>query len=702
MRFSVSPTGSDVTAILGALILSVGSLAHAADGGALRQQLSFDVQEGRNLNSFVRAESVAAHLLLRSGAEPRIVVAFPAGNSGVGLWFEHVERPVTWKLLDRPQPVVEKDAKGRLLYGIAAKAEIMGAAAGLTIKQAVLSSVRVLRDYQALGTVPPQVTVKPFALRTTVTWARNRLDGAAGYRLSLEVTHGMLQGERIKPDSDGRLEVTLIALSGETPLTPLPEDKLLDARARPDPPARNTLTFLSYREKFLAGSWRFNTYFGRDTLMSMDLLMPALTPLAVESGLDSVLARLSPQGEVAHEEDIGEFAILDHLRADASRSDEPVYNYNMIDGTFMLAPVVCAWLLDDGRGHSRAEGFLARDDGRSGVSKRTAGADLMSNLRFVIQSARAFGEDPKVQNLVGLKDQLAAGEWRDSGDGLGGGHFPYDVNAVLVPAALDAAVRLNASRLLDPYSSDADRALLGRAAALRDVWRAKAPYYFEVSEPNEAARRAVRSYAMALGVSADAALRSVGKDALRFHALALRSDGSPVPVVNSDEGFAFLFSHPSPEEIDEAVSSVMRPFPAGLLTDAGVVVANPVFAPRDMQQRFTNRAYHGTVIWSWQQAMLAVGLERQLRRRDLPAPVAKEIEDAQQQLWRVIAAGKSMANSELWTWRYEAGKYRIAPFGGSNADADESNAAQLWSTVYLAIWPPQELPAVREKRGALP
>jgi hypothetical protein len=63
---------SDVTAVIGALILSVGSLAHAADGGTPRQQLSFIVQEGRNLNSLLRSESVAAHLLLRSGTDPRI------------------------------------------------------------------------------------------------------------------------------------------------------------------------------------------------------------------------------------------------------------------------------------------------------------------------------------------------------------------------------------------------------------------------------------------------------------------------------------------------------------------------------------------------------------------------------------------------------------------------------------------------------
>jgi hypothetical protein len=41
----------------------------------------------------------------------------------------------------------------------------------------------------------------------------------------------------------------------------------------------------------------------------------------------------------------------------------------------------------------------------------------------------------------------------------------------------------------------------------------------------------------------------------------------------------------------------------------------------------------------------------------------------------------------LWSWRFEGGRYRIAPFGSSGTDADESNAAQLWSSVYLAVRP---------------
>src|SRR6202044_3672708 len=100
------------------------------------QSLHFDVDEGLNLNSFLRDGPVAAHLLLRSGSDPRILVAFPAGNSGVGLWFSHGAQPVSWTLLDRPQPLIVRDDKGRSLYGIAAEAGITGAA-DLGIKQAV-------------------------------------------------------------------------------------------------------------------------------------------------------------------------------------------------------------------------------------------------------------------------------------------------------------------------------------------------------------------------------------------------------------------------------------------------------------------------------------------------------------------------------------------------------------------------------------
>jgi hypothetical protein len=664
------------------------------------QRLSFDVSDGLNLNSFLREGPVAAHLLLRSGLDPRILIAFPAGNSGVALWFSHSTAPVTWVLLRRPEPLIDLDAQGRPLYGMTAEARVSGAS-DLSVKQAVLSSVRVLRDYQGQGTFPAEVAANPRIQDSTITWARDRLDGAAGYRLSIEITEGALKGDHVVAGSAGWISLKITALCGETPLTPLFGKELLNSAVEADSTARNVLTFLSYHEKFLAGSWRFNTYFGRDTLMSVRLLMPVLSPTAVEAGLGAVLTRLSPQGEVAHEEDIGEFAILDHRRAGESKSVAPVFDYKMIDGNMMLAPVAAAWLLDDVRGRSQAGQFLARMDGRTdgradrradsdtdggtGAAPRAMGADLVNNLRFVLNAASKFADDPRAPNLIPLKAGVPVGQWRDSNTGLGGGRFPYDVNAVFVPAALEAAGRFFASGLLDPYLEPVDRGIFSRAESMAKIWRAKAGLPFDVSVPSADARRDISRYAAALHVSADAALRSVGSSPVRFHALSLDADARTLPIVHSDEGFELLFGRPSPSALRQAVTALMRPFPAGLLTDVGMVVANPVYAGPDIQAELTRNAYHGTVIWSWQQAVMAAGLERQLRRAELPPIVTKELRAAQQQLWSAIRAAHGIRNSELWSWTFEGGHFHVAPFGANAADADESNAAQLWSTVYLAI-----------------
>jgi hypothetical protein len=660
------------------VMIALPGVSHAGSD----QRLDFDVDEGLNLNSFLREGPVAAHLLLRSGLDPRILIAFPAGNSGVGLWFSHGSAPVTWKLHGRPQPLNAKDTRGRPLYGMTAEASISGAA-DLSIKQAVLSSVRVLRDYQALGTFPAEVAANPTIQGSTITWARNRLDGAAGYRLSIEVVRGELHADHFTAASDHIITLKITALCGETPLTPLSGKHLLNDRAQKDPAARNVLTFLSYKEKFLAGSWRFNTYFGRDTLMSVRLLMPVLTPEAVEAGLGAVLTRLSPQGEVAHEEDIGEFAILDHLRASGEKSDAPTFNYNMIDGSFMLAPVAAQWLLDDTRGRSQAAAFLSRTDRRE--NPRAQGADLVGNLKFVLQRAARFANDPRTPNLISLKPGFDAGQWRDSNDGLGGGRFPYDVNAVFVPAALEAAGRFFDSGLLDPYLGAADRELFSHAKHMAGIWRAKAGPLFDVSVPNGTARRDIADYAAALKVSADAALRAVGDSAVSFHALSLTADDKTVQVIHSDEGFELLFGQPSPAALSQAVTALMRPFPAGLLTSVGVVVANPAYAAPAIKAVLNSSAYHGTVIWSWQQAVLAAGLLRQLGRQDLTPSSKQLLLSAQLQLWGAIGAAHTMRNSELWSWTFVQGHFQIAPFGTNAADADESNAAQLWSTVYLAI-----------------
>jgi hypothetical protein len=120
------------------------------------------------------------------------------------------------------------------------------------------------------------------------------------------------------------------------------------------------------------------------------------------------------------------------------------------------------------------------------------------------------------------------------------------------------------------------------------------------------------------------------------------------------------------------------------MTPVGLLVANPVFADRETQARFTSADYHGTVIWSWQQAVLAAGLDRQLARDDLPATVRSRIAAARSQLWSVIDATEALRTSELWSWSHADGAYRAVAFGQQGKHVDESNAAQLWSTVFLA------------------
>ncbi|MBA5845462.1 hypothetical protein, partial [Escherichia coli] len=65
--------------------------------------------------------------------------------------------------------------------------------------------------------------------------------------------------------------------------------------------------------------------------------------------------------------------------------------------------------------------------------------------------------------------------------------------------------------------------------------------------------------------------------------------------------------------------------------------------------KFTSSAYHGTVVWSWQQAMWVAGLDRQLARQDLSAATRTLLTQARQTIWQVISNGRDMRTSEMWT-----------------------------------------------------
>ncbi len=688
--------GSMRMVLAGGLLLA-GTAAMAQQRAEKAPELAYSLTEGQNLNAFVRDGKVAAHLLLRNGSDPRILVAFPAGNSGVGLWFQPLAKAATWRLDQAPRPLSLADGKGRPLHGIETIATID--APRLALKQAVLSNVRFLRDYQAVGRFPAEVATDAQISGDRILYARDRVDGAPGYRLELQVLSGRIANNVVVADANGRIRLRIVAATGDTPLTGLTKAELLNANAAKDPAARNALAFLSYREKFLAGSWRFDTYFGRDTLMSVRLLMPALRGEAVEAGLGAVLARLNPGGEVAHEEGLSEFALIDHAQHHQPGGAAATLDYGMIDDDYMLGPVAADYLLGPAT-RAAAQTFLSKkmaSEAQPGDSE-PAGKLLVRNLRFVIDQVRPFARDPRWSNLVEIHKGRMTGQWRDSEEGIGRGRYPYDVNTVLVPAALEAADKLLRAGLLDPYLSPEDRAALAQAGAMAGIWRVQAPVLFAVDTPAAEAAAQVKAYAGRLGVPAAPALAALKGQRLRYHAIALDAEGKPVPILNSDEGFELLFGHPSAADLQTYVGALARPFPAGLMTDIGLLVANPALASPQVQDRFTPAAYHGAVVWSWQQALFAAGLERQLARHDLPPATRAVLRDAQAKLWRAIQATRATQSSELWSWAFEKGRYKVVAFGAGKADVDESNAAQLWSTVYLAVQPPSAPMRLKGKR----
>lgn len=654
------------------------STSQSAGGSA---SLAFQMNAGGQLNAFYREGSVAAHLLMRSSTRPRLLVVFPAGNSGTGIWFDDTAQPVNWSLDTAMAPSVGHDLLGRTLYGITANVAVDTAT--LSIRQALLTSVRFMRDFNGGNSVPPEIVTPPFVQNNTIRWQRPRVDGAPGYALTLTVTNGTIStnssGALVLQAAGGgtALHLQIQALTGETPLTPITHASLFNNAVNPDTQSQNVVEFLSYQDKLLAGSWQYDTYFGRDTLISVRMLMPVLQPSAIEAGLTAVLSRLSADGMVAHEEGIGEFAVIDNRKDGRSSDATPSYDYKMIDGDYMLAPIMAAWLIDDPRGAARAAAFLAQPESNG----QTNGSRFVTNLLRVANTARAFTQASTAANLIHLRAGQIVGNWRDSTDGLGGGVYPYDVNAVLVPAALRAASRFIDSGLLDPYLSGDARAALADAAQQASVWESAAAPFFQVSVTPAQAAAQLPAYAAQAGVPAG----TLPTSTLSFYAVSLDEQGNPIPIMNSDGGFALLFGTPSDDTLQRIVSAATQPFPMGLVTDAGLLIANPGYASTSLWPRFTNAAYHGTVVWSWQQAMWVAGLDRQLARQDLSADTRTLLTNARLRVWQVISNAASMRASEMWTWSYANGGYQPEAFGTHSADATEANAAQLWSTTYLAI-----------------
>jgi hypothetical protein len=655
----------------------------ASDAGG---DLAFSIREGEIDNHFLRRGDVAAHVVVNGGDRPRVLVAFPAGNAGAALWLTPAAETANLEMISKLEPMTRDDR----MRGVAATFE--ADAGELSVTRVVTGTVRVIRLFverpdgsQMDASALPAELAPSLAAGPPAIWSRTSLDGRHRYELRLEPVDGaelVADGDRIAlRGASGRVRFRLAAFTDEPALTPVPRGHLLRPDAAADERARNVLAFLTYDEKMLAGSWRFLTYFGRDTLLSVRLLMPVLGPRAIEAGLGSVIERLSGEGRVAHEEDIAEQAALRNRALDQPPADPrtPHFDYKMIDDDALLAPVLATYLLDTGAGRERAKTFLER---RTPGGKSYAEA-VRRNLDLIIERARPFAASGKAADLIGIHAEEKVGQWRDSQEGLGGGKVPYDVNAVLMPAALEAAARLLATPLLGD-----DAAAAKEAAELATAWR-RADAFFAVSIPRAEAAKRVAAHAQELGIPAEPALEALPEE-LAFAALVLDGDRRPIPIMHTDDGLQMLFGSPSESDLTSIAWRLEAPYPAGLRTPAGIVVANPAYllAPGE-RAKFSAGHYHGATVWSWQQAMLAAGLRRQIERDDLDEALRQRLLRVEALLWDLIEETSEMRTSELWTWAHGAAGWKVVPFGqamgGASSHQAESNAAQLWSTVYLSV-----------------
>ncbi len=679
--------------------------AAAAAAAAALAALSFQVKEGGNVNLFYQSDANAYHLRLSDPKNPRILFAFPAGNSGALLSFDP-SLPENAGLAWTASSWTAWDGPDGIRGG---QAELAADRPKLVLTGAILDSVRLIRDFplypkhvadrRKLGEALGLDSIgwneaRASASGSTLTFVRRTLDGKNHYRAELAFQDGAVikdleNGRWSVASRDGKpLKLRLSAGVDYAPLTPLSPERLLAPLAlaayresAPDSPVRRSfdhLRFLTYREKMLAGSHRYLTYFGRDTMITALLAWDELTPEAREAELRAVLDRLSPDGIVAHEEDIGGQAELDHVtralellgqgdkggaRRALEDSQAPSYDYRMVDGEPLLALLAHRYLTDPDTSPERREAVLSAASAQ-GVPYR----DLLARaLRRLAEEAGPYARSPKPTNLIALRFDF--GDWRDSNAGNGFGRYAGSVDAYLAPLALSRLAETAKAAGIDPASLGGEplerlsRAWSGAQAA------------FEVSLSAGQARKRLRNFLASVPPDERryyetrlGPLEKIGP--VRFTALSLDDRGKPIPVMSSDGVLELLLGEPSAARRAELLDTLMRPFPLGLSTEVGLVIANPALSDRPKDYSLFNRqAYHGVQIWGWQETALLEGLER-IAAGEAAATARQALDKA----------GK-YAQLEVWTFLPRPDGAVASPVIYASGDEAETDPVQLWSSV---------------------
>ena len=537
------------------------------------------------------------------------------------------------------------------------------------------------------------------------------------------------------------------------PLTPLARAEIFDraflafadSMRASDPRIERQLRaveLLSTREKLMAGLPNFATYFGRDQMMSALMMQPIWTPAMAEHVIGSVLRKLSPAGQVSHEEALGGQAIRESAaeystlvasyrslmaRDDRRRADSVLTraravlgtldrvreNYAMIDDEFQLPVLVSRYLRDPRLDATQKRAFLlGEEQGRPRFEL------LLRELELVARSAMPYAVSPVVTNLVGFarRDALRwhSGSWRDSGVGYANGRFAMDINAIWVPLALqsigDVLAALNelglvrnapAAREIGPLLRTyvRDPQALSRAVT---TWRGAVKHFIVRITPAQLRERLTAKLASLPGEERrywDAVMTATNADSggIEFLALALDATGRPIGVANTDPATRLFLAEHDARGADDAaaraavlrdVAVVVRPYPVGLfVARLGPVVANDAYASPAVWEAFRNDLYHSPqVVWGREVNLVVLGIANHLaaaydgagRLRD--PSLQPYVRTLASALRRVQSAveASGLRHNELWSYRIENGRLHPIRYGSSSD-------VQLWNTTSLAV-----------------
>ncbi len=425
------------------------------------------------------------------------------------------------------------------------------------------------------------------------------------------------------------------------------------------------------QEKIMAGLPNFATYFGRDMLLSMLMLEAIWSPYMLEYVIATALQKLSPVGQVSHEEALGTQAIrenaaefnrlvtevfsqgdapgadslLDHAAAALANVQAVRETYNMVDEDFQLAVVVARYLTSSAIPAQEKRAFLLAESDDGAQTSRIS--LLMRNLAHITQLMQPYVERPEAGNLIEFpridEHRWFPGSWRDSGAGYANGRFAMDINVIWAPKALESVGKIFASLreigfstdeleslappirnpVLHNYAFDAEAV----PAALK-VWQG-AVKHFDVSLSPQEVQHGIQARLGRLTTGERVYWKRVlsesaaAEQGIEFLALSLDDKGVPIPVVNTDpaaiwflEDFAseILQGEVDPAELIERLEIFLLPYPVGLFVEGvGPLVSNDAYAPEAVWENFQRDPYHSPrVVWGREVNLILLGLTRQI------------------------------------------------------------------------------------------